>query len=282
MHDAPHHTHKVIEGLEYANRGGQSLTGDLYMPVDATNAPCLVAVHGGAWQRGQRANYRHLGRYLADHGIGLFAISYRFAPKDKYPAAVHDARAGVQFLRSKGAGLGIDPARIGLIGDSAGGHLAALTALAGDHADFAGKPDDGYPGVSAKVKVCVPVYGVYDMVAQWEADRALAPSVSGSEVFLGVSPVEDRFAYHRASPINYVTKAAAHTAFFLCWGARDDVVNPTTQAEAFLTALKRADIMVRTCVTDGPHFWLSDPLDEPGSFSGFLAPRLVRFLRERL
>jgi hypothetical protein len=40
--------------------------------------------------------------------------------------------------------------------------------------------------------------------------------------------------------------------------------------------------MVRTCVVDGPHFWLSDPLDEPGSFSGFVAPRLTRFLRERL
>ena len=283
MHDAPHHhTHKVIEGLEYVKRGDHALTGDLYLPADAVNVPGMVAVHGGAWQRGQRANYRHLGRFLADHGIGLFAISYRFAPKDRYPAAVHDARAGVQFLRAKGAGLGIDPNRIGLIGDSAGGHLAALVALAGDNPEFAGKPDDAFPGVSTKVKVCAPVYGVYDMAAQWEADREIAPSVSGSEVFLGLSPVEDRFAYHRASPINYITKASAHTAFFLCWGARDDVVDPSRQAEPFLAALKRADVMVRTCVVDGPHFWLSDPLDEPGSFSGFLAPRLVRFLKASL
>jgi acetyl esterase/lipase len=282
MHDAPRQSHKIIEGLEYVKRGGQALVGDLYMPADDTNVPCLVAVHGGAWQRGQRANYRHIGRYLADRGIGLFAISYRFAPRDRYPAAVHDARDGVRFLRAKGASLGVDPARIGIMGDSAGGHLAALVALAGDHPEFTATAEDAYPGVSAKVKVCVPVYGVYDMLAQWDADRALAPSVSGSEVFIGVSPVEDRFAYHRASPINYVTKAAAHTAFLLCWGARDDVVDPATQSEAFLTALKRADIMVRTCVVDGPHFWLSDPLDEPGSFSGFVAPRLTRFLRERL
>ena len=94
--------------------------------------------------------------------------------------------------------------------------------------------------------------------------------------------VEDRFLYHRASPINYVSRAAAHTSFLVCWGARDDVVDPSRQAEPFLTALKRADIWARTCVVDGPHFWLSDPLDEPGSFSGFLAPRLARFIRERL
>ena len=212
MHDAPHPTHRVIEGLEYVKRGDHALTGDLYLPAHATNAPCLVAAHGGAWQRGQRANYRHLGRYLADRGIGLFAISYRFAPKDLFPAAVHDVRAGVQFLRAKGAGLGVDPNRLGLMGDSAGGHLAALVALAGDHPEFAGKPDDAYPGVSARVKVCAPVYGVYDMVAQWDADREIAPSVSGSEVFLGASVVEDRFIYHRASPINYVTRAAASTS----------------------------------------------------------------------
>ncbi len=282
MHDAPHPKHKVIEGIEYVKRGDHALAADLYLPQDAHDAPCLVAVHGGAWQRGQRANYRHLAPYLAERGFGVLAISYRFAPKERFPASTHDARAGVQFLRAKGAALGIDPNRIGLIGDSAGGYLAALTALAGDHPDFAGKPGDAYPGVSTKVKVCAPVYGVLDLYAHWEFDRAFAPSVSGAEVYMGFSPIEDRLAYHRASPINYVTRAAADTAFFIGWGARDDVVEPKRQSEAFLTALKRADIYARPCVVDGPHFWLSDPLDEPGSLSGFYAPRLVRFLRERL
>jgi acetyl esterase/lipase len=282
MHDAPAPSFKLVEDLEYVKRGDQSLTGDLYLPQDTHNAPCIVAAHGGAWQRGTRKNYRHMGRYLAERGIGLFAVSYRFAPKNRYPAAVHDVRAGIQFLRSKGVGLGIDPQRLAVMGDSAGGHLAALVALAGDNPEFAGKPDDAFPGVSTQVKVCVPVYGVHDMLAQWEADCAISPSVSGSEVFLGTTPLEDRFLYHRASPINYATKAAAKTAFFMSWGARDDVVNPAMQSERLLMALKRADVYVRTCVVDGPHFWLSEPLHEAGTFSGTLAPRLLRFLQERL
>ena len=282
MHDAPAPPLKIVESLEYVKRDEGALTGDLYLPTDAHNAPCLVAAHGGAWQRGQRSNYRHLGRFLASHGIGLFAISYRFAPKNKYPAAVHDVRAGVQFLRSKGAGLGVDPQRLALIGDSAGGHLAALVALAGDNPEFAGKPDDAFPGVSTRVKVCVPVYGVYDLLAQWEFDQSLAPSKSGSEVLLGATPLEDPFLFHRASPINYVTKANNHTTFFMSWGSGDDIVSPSAQSGRLLTALKRADFYVRTCVVAAPHFWLSEPLDEPGSFSGFLAPRLLRFLKERL
>ncbi len=282
MHDSPAPQYKIVEGLEYVKRGDQSLVGDLYLPADAHNVTCVVSAHGGAWQRGTRSNYRHVGRYLASHGVGLLAITYRFAPKNPYPAAVQDVRAGVQFLRARGAGLGVDPQRLALMGDSAGGHLAALVALAGDSDEFAGKPDDAYPGVSTRVKACAPVYGVYDMLAQWESDQAFTPSKSGSEVFLGTTPLEDPFLFHRASPINYATKANNQTPFFKAWGARDDIVDPARQSERLLLALKRADYYVRTCVVDAPHFWLSEPLDDAGSFSGQLAPRLLRFLKERL
>ena len=255
MHDAPASHVKVIEGLEYVKRGADALTGDLYLPTDAHNVPCMVAVHGGAWQRGTRNNYRHIGRYLAHHGIGLFAISYRFAPKNRYPAAVHDARAGVQFLRAKGAGLGIDPQRLGIMGDSAGGHLSSLVALAGDNPEFAGKDDDAYKGVSTKVKVCVPVYGVYDMGAQWEFDQASRPALSGSEAFLGASFTEDPFLYHRASPINYATKSNNSTTFFMSWGARDDVVSPQQQSERLQGKIEQQS-------RDG------DAQHERGSFNG--------------
>ena len=282
MHDAPASPVKIIENLEYVRREDDGLSGDLYLPTDTQSVPCLIAVHGGGWQRGTRKNYRHLGNFLARHGIALFAISYRFAPKHRYPAAFHDVRAAIQFLRSTGADHWVDPQRLALIGDSAGGHLAALTALAGDHSDFAGQPDDAYPGVSTKVKVCVPVYGVYDVPGQWEFDQALSPAKSASEVFLGASLVEDPFLFQRASPLNYVTRANNQTSFFVSWGAIDDVVSPHGQSHRLLNALKRAEFFVRTCVVEAPHFWLSEPLDEPGSFSGFLAPRLLRFLNERL
>ena len=282
MHDAPHDAVKIIKDIEFVKRDGQALAGDFYLPANAVDVPCIIAVHGGAWQRGGPKSYARLGPYLARHGIALFAVTYRFAPKNRYPAAVQDIRAAVQFIRSKGNGMGIDTKRLCLMGDSAGGHLASLVALAGDNSEFAGKPEDAFPGVSTKVKVCVSVYAIYDLLAQWESDQVLAPRGNFTETFLGYSSLEDRFGYHRASPINYVTKAASDTAFFMAWGTRDDIVDPATQSERMLAALKRADVYERTATVDASHFWISDPLDEPGSFPGFVAPRILRFLQERL
>jgi acetyl esterase/lipase len=282
MHDAPHETVKVVKDLEFARRGDHVLAGDLYLPTNVVNAPCVIAAHGGAWQRGGPKSYARIGPVLARHGIGLFAVTYRFAPKTRYPAAVQDVRAAVQFIRSKGAGLGIDPKRLALMGDSAGGHLASLVALAGDGADFAGAAEDSYPGVSTRVKACVAVYAIHDLVAQWESDQALAPRGNFTETFMGFNPIEDRFAYLRGSPINHVTKATADTAFYLAWGTRDDIVEPASQSERMLATLKRADYFVRTATVDASHFWIHEPLDEPGSLPGYVLPRIVRFLQEKL
>jgi acetyl esterase/lipase len=282
MHDAAPADYQKIEKLEFVRRGDQVLCGDLYLPSQANKAPCVIAAHGGAWQRGGPSSYHDIGPYLASKGIAVFAVTYRFAPKAVFPAALHDVRAAVQFIRSKGAGLGIDPDRLALMGDSAGGHLAALTALAGDREDFVGQADDAYKGVSTKVKVCAPVYGIYDLVAQWEYDQAFAPRGNFTETFIGLSGADDRFAYQLASPLNYVSRQNNKTAFFMAWGTRDDIVPPSLQSERLLAALKRADYYVRNATVDAGHFWIHDPLHEANSFPGFVIPRLYRFLKEKL
>ena len=120
----------IQNGIAYANHDGVELAGDLYLPKGAKGAPALVAVHGGGWVAGVRGAYQYWGPYLAARGIAVFSISYRLATKTKtFPEAVQDVLAGVQFLRGKAGAFGIDPSRIGLLGASAGAHLAALAAL---------------------------------------------------------------------------------------------------------------------------------------------------------
>lgn len=273
-------------GVTYATHDGVKLLGDLYAPEDNGPFPALIAVHGGGWQQGTRAAYRHWGPYLAAAGFVVFAVDYRLCAADRksYPEAVHDIRAAVQFVRGAAADLKIDPRRIGLMGDSAGAQLAALVALAGDAPLFAGAyRDDPFAAESAQVKVMVGLYGVYDMAAQWQHDLVARPRDQITEKFLGTAPIDDRRIYFDASPISYVTRANNKTAFLIAYGTEDDTVDVATQSVAFVTALKQTGTFVRTSIVQSaPHYWGSDPIEEPGSFSGFFAPRLKRFLGDRL
>ena len=76
--------------------------------------------HGGGWQAGSRASYKYWGPFLARNGYALFSIDYRLRKAGTYPGSVYDVKAAVQFVRARAADLGLDPERIGLMGDSAG------------------------------------------------------------------------------------------------------------------------------------------------------------------
>jgi acetyl esterase/lipase len=166
------HDIDIRKNVQFGIHDGDVLTGDYYAPSGAGTYPTLIALHLGAWKQGTAEEYQYWGPYLAQRGYVLFSINYRLVQgsKNRYPAAVHDTRAAVQFLRNKAATLKVDANRIGCIGDSAGAHLAALVALTGDTPPFsAAYPSDPYAGVSTKVKVVVGVYGVYDLLAPMAA-----------------------------------------------------------------------------------------------------------------
>jgi len=269
----------------FAEHDGVKLLGDFYAPKGLDKAPVLVAVHGGGWQVGNRKFYSNWGPYLAKNGYAVFAIEYRLMKPDvkTYPGAVYDTKAAVQYVRAKAGELGIDPERIGMVGDSAGAHLSALVALAGEEPAFSSEyRSDPHASVSAKVKAVVGFYGVYDMLAQWEHDLLARPRDNISEKFLGAAPYTNRRIFFEASPISYATVDRNWTRFLLIHGDHDDIVDPSTQSMAFLAALKQAGFLVRTVVIPGAgHFFVTDPVDDT-SFNGFAGPKVVRFLKDVL
>lgn len=272
-------------GVAYANHDGVELLGDLYLPKGKTAAPALVAVHGGGWVQGVRTAFQHWGPYLATRGIAMFSISYRLATKGKtFPQAVQDVLAAVQFMRGKAGELGIDPQRVGLMGASAGGHLASLAALSWSSGKFAnGYPQDPFASVDAGVKALIGVYGVYDIPAMWLTYQLQGGADNNIQKFMGVPLMENRQLYFDATPISYATVSNNKIAVLLATGTEDDLVDPKEHTGAFQLALKQAGFYVRPCIVQGaPHYWMNDPIDEPGSYSGFLAPRLMRFLAEKL
>jgi acetyl esterase/lipase len=107
------------------------LAGRLYVPTGAaTPGPLLMFLHGGGWVYGDLDSHDPPCRFLAERsGVRLLSVDYRLAPEHPFPAAVEDAVASYRWVVANAERLGADPARLGVGGDSAGGNLAAVTAI---------------------------------------------------------------------------------------------------------------------------------------------------------
>jgi acetyl esterase/lipase len=277
---------EIRPNLTYATHDSVALGGDLYLPKRADPHPVLIGVHGGGWVQGARSAFQYWGRYFAARGVALFAVTYRLAKTGQktFPHAVQDVLSAVQFVRGNAKNFGIAPDRVGIFGHSAGGNLGALAALAGRTPLFAnGYPQDEFAKESTEVKVFAGLYGVYDVAQMWQTYNLQSPGANNIEKFLGASLVDNRQLYFDASPISYALTANNKIAVHLSVGTEDDLVDRRFHTDAFVMALKQAGFFVRTTIVQGaPHYFGGDPIDEPNSSSGFLAPRLMRFLQEKL
>jgi acetyl esterase/lipase len=276
----------AVETLTYATHDGIALKGDLYRPDGPGPHPALVGVPGGGWRRGDRTGFRIWGEHLAANGIALFSVDHRKSNDGPiFPQNIQDIIAAARFVCGEAGRLGLDPQRFGLLGSSAGAHLASMAALAHAKPPFAtGYPGDAHAGVAIAPKVLVGVYGTYDLFSHWQADawRNAADNEDFTERFLGCAPFADQQRYFDASPIRHLSYGTPFKTL-LIWGTEDREVLPA-QSEAMLTALTQARAFVRSMpVTGAGHFWFSeDAVEDPRGFNSFVAPRLLRFLRAHL
>lgn len=209
---------------------------DIYVPREAGPHPLVLYIHGGGWQGGHTrhsgalANFPEVLAALAAEGFVVASLEYRLSADAAFPAQLQDAKAALRFLRDNAAQYRVDPARIGVWGGSAGGHLTALASLTcGDTAlDPAAA---GEPCVSA----AVTWYGVFDFATQ-AAGQPAGTDQAANRLLACQGPCPaDRYAF--ASPVTYMD--AQDPAFLLIHGEEDRTV-PVAQsrlAEQRLRAL---------------------------------------------
>lgn len=122
-----------VEDFHISARDGYAMAARLYddaAPGATSGRPALLFLHGGGFAIGSIATHDTLCRELARlSGCAVVSLDYRLAPEHKFPIAVNDAWDGLQWLHAQGAALGLDPSRLAVGGDSAGGTLAAVCAL---------------------------------------------------------------------------------------------------------------------------------------------------------
>jgi acetyl esterase/lipase len=250
---------------------------DIWLPRQAAGpVPLVVWVHGGAFQLGDRRELPptfapdSVFRLLNEAGIACATVDYRHSLEAPFPAQLHDLKAAVRYLREYSSDLGVDPARFGAWGESAGGHLAALIGLTGDRADLEGGL--GAQGHPSGVSAVVDFYGVSSLVDIPPMDMpdglfppaltAAVPagmSLQPEHMLVGGSGNRDLLA--AASPVSYVAPGAP--PFLLIHGDRDALV-PHSQTDLLAAALAEAGVEHQVVTIEGGDhcfFGAEDQLD---------------------
>jgi len=190
--------------FEPAQRGSPQV--DIVRPRAASDSlrPAVLCIHGGGFRAGSRTSYLPLGIELARRGYVAALVDYQLAPRAQFPAAVHDVKAAVRWVRANAVRLGVDPERIGVTGQSAGGTLALLLGVTAGNREL-----EGYgPHLeqSSSVAAVVDFYGATDFT------KSYGKSVDAADVlpqFLGGDLENARMAHLKASPLYWITPAAA-------------------------------------------------------------------------
>jgi len=234
----------VHEGIEYSNPDDQHLKLNLARPkkIDG-RAPAVLCIHGGGFRAGRRERWDKLCRQLAERGYVAATVTYRLAPKYQFPAAVHDVKAAVRWLRANADKYHIDPRRIGVVGDSAGGHLAQFLGVTGRVKRFEGPGENAQQ--SSSVQCVVNYYGPSDFT------KSYGKSVDAGEVlplWFGGDLKKELRRHILASPLNWVTPNAAPT--LLLHGSKDPYV-AIEQAEWIHERMKAAAVQVQLLRLEG-------------------------------
>ncbi len=229
--------------------GYRPMIMDIYTPPKGkATRPLIYFIHGGGWvgghtrHSGATADFPKVLAALAAEGFVVASVEYRLSAEAAFPAQLQDSRAGLRFLKANAAKYGIDTSRTGIWGGSAGGHLAALTALScGDASlDAPLAPKAAPPAKGSEcVQAAVTWYGVFDFAPM----LARSGGDGNAQRLLGCTGACDEDKVKRISPVSYIDKN--DPPFLLIHGTGDKTVN-VAQSRTAEAAMKAAGVPVET------------------------------------
>jgi acetyl esterase/lipase len=226
----------------YGRVEGSALLADIAYPQNGDRLPAIISVHGGRWRAGNRtdASSIKVGQWA---GFGFFAMSvdYRLVGGSPAPAPYQDVLCAIRWVHAHAAEYHIDPTRVYLIGQSAGGHMVSLVATLGDGPY---KRVGGWDNDHNDVRAVISVAGAYDL-----------NTLSWGNLWTPVN--EDVEAARRlASPLAHVTAATKPT---LIIHSDDDRSVPVQQAVDMAQSLQKAGVHTRFVhYTDKGHMGITD------------------------
>jgi acetyl esterase/lipase len=246
----------VRRDLSFLAEGRQEKL-DLYQPAEraaGTRSPAVVIIHGGGWTGGDKGARREFitGTTLALAGYVCVSVNYSLTAGKRWPLNLHDCKNAVRWLRVNAAELGVDPERIGVIGGSAGGHLALMVAYTAGDPRL--EPEGPYPGVPDHVSACVNMYGVSNLLTRrmTEPDGSPTDELKGHQLF-PESREQAPEKWRLASPVSHIKRDSPPT--LTLHGTADAVVDRDQAIELDL-ALRAAGAPSALRLVEGAtHAW---------------------------
>ena len=154
----------IRKDIVYKKVNGRELKLDVGQPAGPGPFPAIVFFHGGGWQQGNKSHMHKWIRRAASSGYVGVSVQYSFAPEFKWPSQVLDARDAIRWLRDHAGIYNVDPDRIGVMGESAGGYLALMVGLTSIGDNFEGKT--ALKNSSGKVQAVVSYFSATDFTAR--------------------------------------------------------------------------------------------------------------------
>ena len=230
----------------YATVDGKKLGLDIYMPAGVQTPPLLVWVHGGAWR--SRTKER-VTMVFVEHGIATASLDFRLSTEARFPAAVHDIKAAIRFLRANASEYGYRTDRIAISGSSSGGHLAALVGVTNGHTALEGTVGD-HPDQSSDVQAIVSYYGASNLttILAQSTPHGLNVREPALKLLLGALPESAKELAELASPVFHVDRS--DPPLLLVHGDQDPQM-PINQAHELEGAYKQLGLDVSLDVVHG-------------------------------
>lgn len=271
--EAPQYT--VVSGVTFAqvdawfDHTRRDLKMDIIYPEDKTKKyPCIVWICGGAWQRLDRSAHLAYLTELARSGFVVASVEYRTANEGPFPIQLTDVKAGIRYLKALSDRYNIDPERFGVMGESAGGYLAAMAALAEDKAFDVG----AFTEYSSKVQAACPWYPPTD-VTGFPYPSPVEAAASMESLLLGKNVMLNKEEALKICPVSFVTKDAP--PFLIIHGDNDHTV-PFSQGEILHDKLEEVGADVKLLILEG-----ADHADMP-FFQRELWERITAFFKDKL
>jgi len=236
----------AYDDLTFAEVDGQALQLDLRVPQQVNNPPLAVYIHGGSWRAGSRK--KPPVEWLVDEGFALASISYRFSTTATFPAQIHDCKGAIRKLRAWAGKYGYDARRIGVVGSSAGGHLAVLLGTSGDVDELEGMVG-GEAEQSSRVQAVVDFYGPADFPLRSKTQPSRAEAVGSSSYGLFGGPVSKNLRL--ATLASGVTHASKDDPPLLIFHGDKDTTVLMDQSESLIAAYRKAGLTARLVVVPG-------------------------------